>query len=287
MSETFTILSKSDFDTSPEFELRIRSVDDTVFHGISHVSLLRKKKCSISAEDFNHILRLIEELKRRNARYYLNSIDREIYRIIYFKANGERIEISIDFEDVYSIDYIEQIFKLTGVEEWIKGSLKFYLLLSNSERRSKEIAFLSALNPEEAIYYYGKNSHFSIYLDADDWMVFEMGKQWVRDTITPKIYFSYRENSIRESAPSLEMNLGPQLGERNGNLYLFSTFGKRYNDTSGVYFLVIASSAEDAQMILQSNYPHFQKSDFQLSDLKARFNANLLLINTHIPLALR
>src|SRR5690606_25704710 len=82
------------------------------------------------------------------------------------------------------------------------------------------------------------------------------------------------------------LNQGPELLPQHSNVYLFISFGKRYNDPRASCFLVLLGDAAWAQAVFKSTYSHFMPRDFQLVDTSVSYHPNPLF-TTQIPMATR
>jgi hypothetical protein len=113
-----------------------------------------------------------------------------------------------------------------------------------------------------------------------------MGYQKSGSIVNPTIYFSFSDHQIQEHSSSLLLNQGPKLNVQNLEVFLFLTFGKRYNDPGASYFLVLGKDKQTAYQLFQSTYPHFMPRDFQQVDLGVNYSP-IPFVETHIPIAIR
>lgn len=280
----FTLLSHAGFDTKPEFELHFYDNGIFKFKGKNNVAYIGEQTFTLSEEDERSVHDFIDQLKLLNAKYYLKSIQTEQYQLLFRKIDESRQPISIDAHDFQSLDLIDQILEKTLVKPLITGPLSLFMVMNRPGFRSKAIGLVTGLNAN-----YAKKMFLAEYNSSADWnqyFVVNLGLQEAMEPLLPQIYFSYQSHSIRSSAPLLRLNVGPEIAKSNRRCFLFTSFGKRYNDQKGVYFLVIAESNDHAQLIMKTQYPHFQPKDLQMSDLKVSLNPSLDLFTHCIAISI-
>ncbi len=278
------IESVNDFKPRPDFSLRIFEDGSVEYKGRYYVGVRGKKLGRIDPAGLQEIRVLQDFLNKRNQKNYLKKKLVPIYSVV---SNGStKLQFEVDELDVVSEDIVGQIIDLAGVRSWIHADLDLYLVMNKPGSRTKELAVLRASGPEEGIGAFLAHRKSSQYRETSDYWSFRIGKQKPDLVENPVIYFSYTDYQIQNSPLTLLLNQGPPLPEGDYAVFLFISFGKRYNDPRASYFLVLAPDAPTAQKIFKKVYPHFMPRDFQLVDTGVRY-LPIPLFETHIPVAIR
>ena len=276
--------SVNGYKPRPDFLLQVYENGYVHYTGRYYVGVQGDRKGRIEEDKIQQIKLLIDFLVKRNQKNHLKRKMSPLYTVEVGKDPISSFEI--DENDVVSDDIIGQIFDLTGVRNWIQASLDLYLVMSQPGNRSRELGVLRASGKEQAISMYLENRPGRHYRKASDFWSFCIGRQHPGELANPVIYFTYTDYQIQEHSLSLVLNQGPELLPQHSNVYLFISFGKRYNDPRASCFLVLAGDAASAQAVFKSTYPHFMPRDFQLVDTSVSYHPNPLF-TTQIPIAIR
>ena len=280
------IKSVTGYKPRPDYTLTIGEEGKVYYSGRHYVGRRGAKEGIINRNKLDEIRILKDFLIKRNIKNYLKKNLRSAFQI---QVDGDSDNlIDVDVNDVVSEDVIQQILELAGADKWIYANLDLFLVMSKSGIRSKELGVLRAVNSEAAISTYLEDRNNRAHKSDKDFIALKIGYQEKEALVNPIVYFSYREYQIQENSPVLFLNNGPEIDATASVLkvYFFISFGKRYNDETGSYFLVLAKDIDQADKIFKSAFPHFMPRDFQAVDPKVVYRPNPLF-NTHIPIAIR
>lgn len=276
--------SNNGYKPRPDFQLRIDANGTVRYTGRYYVAVVGERMTSIGEHELQKIKLLSDRLVKRNQKNYLKKGIRAAYTV---QVSGERkLHFEVDEKDVVSDDIIGQIVDLAGVRNWIKKPLDLYLVLSKPKIRSKELAVVRAVDRSHATTMFMNARSSQSFKSEEDYMALCIGHQKPGIIENPLIYFSYTGYQIQKNSPALFLNQGPPLSGEKWNVFLFVSFGKRYNDPTASYFLVVAQDISSASGIFKSTYPHFMADDFQAVDPGIIYDP-IPLFETHIPVAIR
>lgn len=268
----------------PDFTFRMYDNGQAEYIGRYYVGVVGKEQWQIESEKMNQVKLLLKYLKKRNEKYYLKRISNPIYKIKI--GLGLKMQFEVDATDIVSEDIIKQIMELSGLRQRIYADLDLYLVMSKPEHRSRELGLVRSMDADQAIGMYLNDRKTQQYKSSDDYWAFCIGRQIPETLHNPLIYFTFSDYRIQKNALELFLNQGSELGDGSYQVYLFISFGKRYNDPKASYFLVIAPGAQEARSILHTNYPHFMSRDFQLVDTESSYQP-IPMFTTQIPIAIR
>lgn len=279
------IKSIHEYEPVPDYELVIREDGSLLFTGNYFVSVTGTHLSGIPVARHPAVLELIDLLTERVVRNHRKADPGSNLSI---QTARRREPVPVGETDYIARDYIRQIIQLAGVDLWIDGELHLYLVLTRVSGAHKELAVVQAAGTDFALDLYRKNRWSDREFTAEDFHVIRMGTRVGQERITPAVLFSFDEESKRKRPPLLKFNDGPEIkGSGPGlNLFLYVSFGKRYNDPAASYFLVAAETAGHARQIFQVRYPHFMPGDFQITDLQTVLKKNPLFTHS-ILLSLR
>lgn len=276
--------SVNGYKPRPDFMIRVFEDGRVLYTGRYYVGYTGDQENFIGETRLREINLLLDFLVRRNQKNYLKK------RIVptYVVEVGEegKIRFEIDETDIVSDDIIRQIIDLSGVWQWINADLDLYMVMSKPDRRSKELGILRASSSDKAISMYLADRRSRHNRSLDDYWTFCIGHQKPGELLHSMIYFTYSDYQIKERSLSLILNQGPALSDGNYSVYLFISFGKRYNDPKASYFLVLARDAADVDQVFKTAYPHFMPRDFQLVDIGVSYRP-IPMFTTQIPVAIR
>lgn len=279
------IKSVHQYEPVPDYELVIRQNGSLVFTGNYFVSVTGRHLSGIPVASHSAVFELINLLTERIVR---NQRKAGVGSNLSVQTAGRREPIPVSETDYLAGDYIRQIIRLTGADLWINGELHLYLVLTRVSGTRKELAVVQAAGVDFALDLYRRNRLSDREFTAEDFHVIRMGTRVGQEPTTPAVLFSFDEKSKRERPPHLKFNDGPKIRESGSelNLFLYVSFGKRYNDPAASYFLVAAETVQHAREVFQEQYPHFMPGDFQMTDLKTVLRKNPLFTHS-ILLTLR
>lgn len=264
--------------------LRIQEDGTVIYDGRYYVGITGDRSRSIGKQVLGEIRLLSDFLVKRNQKNYLKKNLKPVYTVQF--TSDLVLEFEIDEGDLVSEDIIRQIIYLTGASEWINAELDLYLVMSRPAIRSRELAVLRAIDRERAISMFLDSRRSRSFRSEDDYIGICIGHQKRDDLVNPTIYFTYSDYQFHERSPSLLLNQGPKLKGNDLDIFLFLTFGKRYNDPGASYFLVLEKDKQSASQLFKSAYPHFMPRDFQQVDLGVEYSP-ISLLKSHIPIAIR
>ena len=276
--------SVNGYKPRPDFLIQVYENGQVHYKGRYYVGVTGEQQVNVEAGKMREIKLMLDFLVKRNQRNHLKRSLVPLYSVEVGEDPKTRFEI--DENDVVSDDIIGQILDLTGVQEWIQADLDLYLVMSKPESRSRELGVLRAPGKAQAVSMYMNERPGRNYRNSSDFWSFCIGHQNPGELANPVIYFTYSDYQIQEHSVTLVLNQGPDLLQDDYKVYLFISFGKRYNDPRASCFLVLARDAASAHQVFKSTYPHFMPRDFQLVDTGVIYNPNPLF-TTQIPVAIR
>lgn len=268
----------------PDFMFRVHANGQVEYTGRYYVGMMGKLLWQIESEKTDQIKLLLEYLKKRNQKNYLKRISAPIYKVVV--GEGLRMQFEIDESDIVSEDIIKQIMDLSGVRMRVYAALDLYLVLNKPEHRSRELGMVRATDADQAIGMYLKDRRSQQFKSSNDFWAFPIGRQKPNTLHNPLIYFTFSDYQIQKNSLKLFLNQGKELTPEPYNVYIFISFGKRYNDPKASYFLVLAPDASEARKVLHTQFPHFMSRDFQLVDAESSYQP-IPMFTSQIPIAIR
>lgn len=278
------IESDNGYKPRPDFQLRIYENGIVRYEGRYYVAVVGIRSGSIGKHELERVRGLSDLLVKRNQKNYLKKGIKRAYRV-KLGASWD-MEFDVDERDVISDDLISQIIEICGVRNWIASSLDLFLVLSKPNIRSRELALVRATDSHHAVTMFMGSRRSKNIRSVDDFMALCIGHQKSETIENPLIYCSFTEYRIEKYAPELFLNQGPSLAGEALEVFLYVSFGKRYNDPTASYFLVLARNISQAALLFKKNYPHFMPDDFQAVDPGIVYKP-IPLFDTHIPVAIR
>lgn len=268
----------------PDYKFRIHESGQVRYKGRYYVGVVGETSWDIPREKVDQIKLLLDYLKKRNQKSYLRRIQVPIFKVVL--GEGLRMQFEVDVQDVVSEDIIRQIIELSGVGSRVYAELDLYFVMSKPANRSKEIGVVRAVGAEEAVAMYLKDRGARQFITAEDFWAFRFGRQNPGTLHNPLIYFTFTDYQIQKDSVQLFLNQGEPLTDEPCNVFIFISFGKRYNDPKASYFLVLARDGADARRVLHQQYPHFLERDFQLVDTESSYQP-IPMFTTRIPVGVR
>ncbi|MBY5957312.1 hypothetical protein KUV50_04130 [Membranicola marinus] len=279
------IESVAGYRPRPDFQFSIDEDGMVRYTGRYYVAVIGNRTIKTTRTSLNKILNLAKELAGRNYKNYLKKNLHPIYTVRVGTSHSNA-EFEVDENDVISEDLISQIIDLCGISEWISSDLDLFMVMSQPAIRSRELGIVRASNAEEAGNMYLKERPGQNYRSLQDFIVLCIGHQTPGAIESPLIYCSYTEYRIDNNAPKLYLNRGTPLHSKLQHVFFFVSFGKRYNDPTASYFMVLAQDLTQANNEFYRAYPHFMENDFQVVEPGIIYNP-IPLFTAHIPIAIR
>lgn len=282
--EILSVNSIHGYKPRPDFVFRLYDGGEVQYTGRYYVGVVGEETWTISTGKLDQVKLLVDYLKRRNHKSYLKRIQTPIYSVV--TGDGLKLQFEIDESDAVSDDIIRQILDITGVGQRVYADLDLYLVMSKARNRSRELGIVRARDSDYAMEMFLNQRSSKKYRNSSDYWAFRIGRQHPDTLHNPLIYFTYTNYHIQENTRTLYLNLGEDLIHSPYNVYIFVSFGKRYNDPTASYFLVLARNGDDAREILQHQFPHFMEHDYQLVDTESSYQP-IPMFTRHIPIAIR